>query len=131
MWTFNREDVKVTHRVLSWDEDESMSLDVWLEVNGEEVFAANITHNLGKMASKVSDFFYKAMWRPEELGAKFADDIILDLRSGVARLVTSPNYYKQFNPENGWGEYMNLVEFAIKYIEACQKYPYAALRVSR
>jgi len=28
-----------------------MSLDVALNVKGEEVFSSNITHNLGKMAS--------------------------------------------------------------------------------
>lgn len=108
-----------------------MSLDVYLEVDDETVYSANITHNLGKMASAVSDFFYKAMWRPEELNAVYAQDIIHDLRSGTSRLVTSPIYYKQFDAPNGWGSYDNLVAFAINYIEACQKYPNAKVKVWR
>lgn len=108
-----------------------MSLDVYLELDGEEVYWANITHNLGEMARAVNDFFYQAMWRPEELNAVYAQDIIHDLRSGTSRLVTSPVYYKQFDPPNGWGSYDNLVAFAINYIEACQKFPNAKVKVSR
>lgn len=122
---------KVTHRVLSWDEEEEMSLDVWLEVDGEEVYSSNITHNLGKMASEVSEFFYKALWRPEELKAEYARDIILELRKGVSKLVCAPTHYKQFNAPNGWGLYEHFVPFVINYIEACEKYPNAKVKVWR
>lgn len=108
-----------------------MSLDVYLEVNGKEVYSANITHNLNKMATQVSEFFYKALWRPEELNATYAQDIILELRKGVSRLVCAPTHFKQFDSPNGWGLYENFVPFVINYIEACEKYPHAVVKVSR
>ena len=43
-----------------------MSLDVWLNaVVKTQVFSANITHNLGKMADEAG--IYKALWRPDEV----------------------------------------------------------------
>lgn len=127
MWTFNHEDLKITHRMLSWDED--MSLDVTLELNGEEVYSSNITHNLAEMARKVSEFFYKALWCPEEIGAVYAQDIVLDLRKGISTLVCAPSYYKQFNAPNGWGTFDDFVPFVVEYIEACEKYPAAIVKV--
>lgn len=127
MWTFDQEKCKVTHRVLSWDED--MSLDVYLELNGEEVYSSNITHNLSEMAQKVNEFFYKALWCPEEIDAVHAQDIIYDLRKGISTLVCAPSYYKQFDALNGWGTFEDFVPFVVEYIEACEKYPTAIVRV--
>lgn len=108
-----------------------MSLDVYLELDGEDVYWANITHNLNRMAIEVSDYFYQALWRPEELGAVYAQDIVYELRKGISVMVCAPTHYKQFDAPNGWGQYENLVLFVIKYIEACEKYPAAIVRVSR
>lgn len=108
-----------------------MSLDVYLEVNDEEVYSANITHNLNKMAMAVSEFFYKSLWRPEELNAVYAQDIILELRKGISTLVCAPTHYKKYNAPNGWGLYEHFVPFVVNYIEACEKYPHAKVRVSR
>lgn len=108
-----------------------MSLDVYLEVNGNEVYSSNITHNLNVMAQKVSDVFYKTLWRPEELGFTKASDIIVELRKGASKLVCAPTYFKQFNASNGWGLYEHFVPFVVEYIEACEKYPNAVVKVSR
>lgn len=108
-----------------------MSLDVYLKNGEDEVFSANITHNLNVMALQVSEIFYKALWRPEELGAVFAEDIIKELRKGVSKLACAPSYYKKFNSQNGWGVYDNFVPFVINYIEACEKNPKAKVFVSR
>lgn len=108
-----------------------MSLDVYLEVNGEEVYSSNITHNLGEMASAVSEFFYKALWRPEELNATYAQDIILELRKGICTLACAPTHYKKFDAPNGWGTYEHFVPFVINYIEACEKYPHALVKTWR
>lgn len=46
-----------------------MSLDVYLEVREiTDVFSANITHNMGKMASECG--VHTACWRPDELHMK-------------------------------------------------------------
>lgn len=94
-----------------------------------EVFDENITHNMNLMAQKAGLYF--AMWRPEEKGWEYAKDIILPLESGIILLKTDPTFYKQFDPDNGWGSYKTLLEVAEKYLAACKKYPEAKIEVSR
>lgn len=111
-----------------------MSLDVYLEdptakYETEPLYRANITHNLGKMADKAG--IYKALWRPEEIGAKYAKDIIETVEKGLADLKARPEYFKQFNNPNGWGMYKHFVPFVAKYLEALKKYPEAKIEVSR
>jgi hypothetical protein len=113
-----------------------MSLDIYLYSNycehckrGDEVYHGNVTHNLGAMAKEAS--LYNAMWRPEEIGAKFARQIVYLLIFGIDNLKTEPEAYKKMNPENGWGSYDGLLRVAMEYAEACKKYPDAFIEVSR
>jgi hypothetical protein len=107
-----------------------MSLDVML-VNDDdcEVFWANITHNLGKMA-RAADLYY-ALWRPEELQATRAGQLVVPIREGILRLVDHPSFFKELEPENGWGTYEVFLPWCCRYLEACRKYPTAMVRVSR
>ena len=110
-----------------------MSLDIHLtkelydndDWDQEDLFCANVTHNLGEMADEAG--IYMALWRPEEIGCVKADDIITMLEEGIEKLVDNPTDYEKFNPENGWGTYEGLVKFAAKTLEACKKYPDACL----
>lgn len=88
------------------------------------VFEYNITHNLGKMARECGLYI---AWNYD---IKKASELIEPLKAGLAKLVSSPAYYKQFNPANGWGKYEDLVAFGIAYLEACEKYPDAKVGVS-
>jgi hypothetical protein len=107
-----------------------MSLDVSLTaVRPTEVFSANITHNLGEMAEKAG--IYKACWRPEEIGAEHASDIIPLLEKGLEDLKARPEYFKQFNAPNGWGLYENFVPWVEKYLAACKENPDAKISVWR
>jgi len=107
-----------------------MSLDVSLyETSPHCVYDANITHNLGQMASKAG--IYEALWRPEEIGAKYAKDIIDILFEGLKDMKARREYYEQFNAENGWGLYENFVPWIEKYLNACMEHPDAEIRVSR
>lgn len=110
-----------------------MSLDVYLtyQIDGNEieVYSANITHNLGKMANKAG--IYEALWRPEEKGWKKAGEIVPTLQKGLAKLKAYPALYKKYDAENGWGLYEHFVPFVEKYILACIKYPNAIIQVSR
>ena len=107
-----------------------MSLDVSLMVTKPtEVFEANITHNLGRMPQEAG--IYEACWRPEEIGAKQAVDIIPLLEKGLADLEARPEYFKQFNATNGWGEYEDFVPWVRKYLDACKAWPDAEIEVSR
>lgn len=93
------------------------------------VYDANITHNLGKMASEAG--IYKACWRPEEINATKAGDIILILEKGIKDMKKRPDFYKQFDAENGWGTYKDFIPWLEDYLDACKKYPDAIIEVSR
>src|SRR6266446_5769613 len=45
------------------------------------VFSANITHNLNKMAAEATLYF--PLWKPKELGIKFARDLVERLDHGL------------------------------------------------
>ena len=116
-----------------------MSLDVDLMVmQPTSVYSGNITHNLGKMASAVEIPYmagtvtlYTVLWRPEELQFTKAREIADLLDYGWNILLSDPEHFKQFNPENGWGSYEGLCDFVYKYRDACWDNPDAELSVSR
>jgi hypothetical protein len=113
-----------------------MSLDIDLMVTKPaSVWEYNITHNVNKMAMQVQLggglTLYEVLWRPDEHGMKFARDISQHLIRGFETLKADPEYFKKWNPENGWGSYDGLVQFVAQYRNACLDYPDAELRVSR
>ena len=112
----------------------------------DEVLWINITHNLGKMASKVPISFhtdnvrkdtdlYHIMWRPEEVftGKKEIKlkDVVEPLTIGFNYLISREKELSKYNPENGWGHYENFVYCLPQYIRACYKWPDAVLEVDR
>lgn len=85
-----------------------MSLDVtlydgWCSAcqRGDEVFSRNITHNLGNMA--VAAGIYEAVWRPAEVGIRYAGELIEILEAGISKMERSPDWFRQFDAKNGWG----------------------------
>jgi hypothetical protein len=114
-----------------------MSLDVDLMVTKPiSVYDGNITHNLGKMAGEVKlsngMSLYDVLWRPDEQeGLGFARNISELLDEGWNILLSEPEHFKQWDPENGWGSYEGLVDFVYKYRNACWDNPDAELRISR
>jgi hypothetical protein len=114
-----------------------MSLDVDLMVTKPcSVFDCNVTHNLGVMAAAVElsngMTLYNVLWRPDEQeGLKYAKDISELLDEGWNTLLSDPQKFKQFNPENGWGTYEGLCDFVYKYRNACWDNPEAELSISR
>lgn len=114
-----------------------MSLDVYLTLpacehcgsDEREVYDRNITHNLGAMASYAG--LYDPLWYPDESGHEYARNLIEPLRSGIERLRAEPDFFRKFNPSNGWGDYEGLLNFAEEYLAACERYPNATVGVSR
>lgn len=107
-----------------------MSLDVYLTVTKPvEVYDANITHNLNKMAEAAG--IYKHLWRPDEIGVTKARELIEPLTVGLAKLKADPDHFEQFNSPNGWGKYEHFVPFVAKYLAACIENPDAEVMVSR
>lgn len=107
-----------------------MSLDVTLTaVRPTEVFTANITHNLNRMAKEAG--IYEALWRPEEINVSTADELIPYLIDGLKNLQEDPNHYRQFDAPNGWGTYDTLVRFVSEYLNACIQNKDATIGVCR
>ena len=99
------------------------------EIETNEVYSANITHNLNRMASEAG--IYEHLWRPDEIKITKAKELVEPLREGLHKLKSEPEKYKKFNPENGWGSYDGLVKFVDNYLNACYEYPEAEVNVSR
>lgn len=107
-----------------------MSLDVSLtNADGVEVYSANITHNLNRMAEEAG--IYACLWRPDENGITHAGQIIEPLAAGLALLVTEKARFEQFNAPNGWGLWKHFVPWCADYLQACRDNPDALVSVSR
>lgn len=106
-----------------------MSLDVMLYVHNEQVYEANITHNLNTMADKAGIYYH--LWRPEEINIKFASELIKPLEKGLKKLKAKPEYFEKYNASNGWGLYKHFVPFVEEYLKACKENPDATIQISR
>jgi len=125
-----REDGQTKRLTLAeWHERYPDREPIVLYPESDYVFEWNITHNLNTMAAAAK--LYGAIWRPDELDYRWASEIVPDLSAGLERLKADPDYYRGFNPSNGWGNYEQLVEFVDRYLSACIQYPDAEIRVSR
>jgi len=99
------------------------------QVITNEVFEWNITHNLNKMATEAG--IYNYLWRPDEINISQAHKLIEPLETGLRLLREKPEYFREFNPSNGWGNYEGLLAFVESYLQACIEYPHAEIGISR
>jgi hypothetical protein len=133
-----REDGRIAHYTKeAWDEKHpDRPFPHWItpERDDGEVYTGNITHNLGPMAREVvipGHSLYMYLWRPDEIGVEYARDLIRPLEIGLIVLRENPDGFKQYNPENGWGNYELLVQFTEEYVVACEMWPDAKVSVWR
>jgi hypothetical protein len=101
--------------------------DEWDAMHG--VWSFNITHNLTEMASALG--VYEALWRPEEIGIKYARDLIEPLKKADKELSENGYSYDKYNPDNDWGTREGLTKMVREYLEACKAYPNALIHISR
>jgi hypothetical protein len=114
-----------------WDEKfpDREPVIVTSERDDGEVYSANITHNLSRMAEAAG--LETPMWYPGDLGIKTAVELIIPLSAGLGLLESNRERFEQFNPTNEWGDYDGLVRFVRNYLAACNRYPTAVVSVSR
>lgn len=105
-----------------------MSLDFYLQKDGDLVFSSNITHNLNTMAEAAG--IYKHLWHPEDIGVTKASELIKPLRAGAKELMERPTHFETFNSPNGWGLYVHFLPFVARILEACIAYPDADVSTS-
>lgn len=111
-----------------------MSLDITLKTNvckccgrGDEVYHANITHNLNEMAVALG--IYEVLWHPDECKVKTAEQLIPVLQKAIKYMEGDPTQYQQFDAKNGWGTFEHFLPFVKKYLKACKQYPDAVVEV--
>jgi len=112
-----------------------MSLDVYLENHcthcgrTEQLYQANITHNLSPMANEAG--IRDALWHPESIEIYTAAQLIGPLEAGLSVLKSDRERCEAVAPANGWGTYDGFVRFVKEYLEACKANPTARVSVSR
>lgn len=129
--------------LVSYDEGKT------LEPRREEVYSANITHNLNKMADEAG--LYEALWRPHRLKPGYdipeddhkaeweyednnpvrAHEIIEIIEKGLGDMKARPKHYEKFNSPNGWGMYHNFVPWIEEYLKALKEYPESFVECDR
>lgn len=97
--------------------------------DGEDVFSANITHNLANMAREAG--IYGIVWRPEDNEIERAEQMIELLEEGIALMKADRMRFKVFDSPNGWGLYENFLPWLEEYLAACKEYPDATVSASR
>ena len=97
---------------------------IYTKTAHDTYYADNITHNLAVMAREAG--LYDVIWEPK---VSRAYDLVPLLQGGLSNLLSTPSYYKNLNPKNGYGCYDDLVRFTERYLAACQENPYAWVRV--
>lgn len=121
-----------------------MSLDISLHQDAAyntEVYEANITHNLGKTASKVICFsiqlksnwikeitLYDILWHGSGQSAKVIAPM---LEVGLKELKENEVELCEYIPENGWGSYAGLIKFTQELLFACKEFPETTLWCNR
>lgn len=93
----------------------------------ETYWSANITHNLGEMASNIPIVFngtpttlYYVCWRPEEIGVKTVGDTLPLLVQGLHYMIDHRKELERYDSPNGWGTYNEFMKFLLNYKQACE-----------
>lgn len=96
------------------------------QATSDEVYSANITHNLTHMADDAG--IYDVIWHPDKAGITKASQLVKPLSKGLRLLNSDPDRFRKFNSPNGWGDYEALMSFVEQYLLACIKYPEADVK---
>ena len=98
------------------------------EYEDNKYYHNNITHNLNHMAAEVrvneEISLYKLLWYPNNWGFDYPSiEYKTYLKECLEYLEVHPEELKEYNPENGWGNYEQLVEFTRSYYNAIERIP--------
>lgn len=90
-----------------------------VEIETNEYWSGNITHNLNEMAEDCLSWdgfsLYQLLWG-ENLPNFKKWTYISHLSECLNVLKDDPEHFKKFNPANGWGDYEQLCEFVEEFI---------------
>lgn len=124
---FIRENGK--NRELTLDEVKEHYPNADIELQDHETnyyYSDNITHNVRVIAKQAG--LYEALWHPEQINIKTANELIKPLTEGLNYLLSNKDNLEKLNPTVGWGSYDQLCDFVYRYLKACHAYPAAVVR---
>jgi hypothetical protein len=93
----------------------------------------NYTSNVGQMWAEAigekEDGEFMALSRVIK-AHPVAEELRPFIERGVSMMSEAPEYFRQYNPPNGWGDYEGALEY-LRWIAAnCVKFPHAFVEVS-
>jgi len=117
-------ELKTMEQVRSHFPDADLSHISVHEYEDEDFWQGNITHNMNKMATEVPIentelTLYDLLWRPDEhcfatAGSKGYREYVLN---GYLYLRTHKEELLPLNPDNGWGNYDQLLAFTLDFLQ--------------
>lgn len=93
-----------------------------------EVFDANITHNLGRLAMLVG--IYEILWGIDNSAKTTAREITDRLMMGIIELKENPDYYRE-SDDTDWGTYDQFVPWLERLFHACIEFPDAIITIDK
>lgn len=103
-----------------------MSLDFTLKIDNEEIFDANMTHDVTPMWHKAG--CYDALYMSDGQKAMDVRDIIVD---AVVDMMKYKKEYQKLDSPNGWGTYDDAFKFLLSVAVACCDFPEAIIGVDK
>ena len=108
---------------MSWDIELHRSACCHCGHEVHEEVVSGLTYNL-------SDMLTAALWGSIRcMHGRRAEQVRQCVEPGLQDMVADPTWYRQFNPENGWGDYNGCVRVLTRLVELCRKYPDATVEV--
>jgi hypothetical protein len=101
---------------------------------GDIVDDFNITHNLADMAKavKIGNInLYQVLWRGDEHGFTTTKSIVTPLQIALTKLAKGENEYSNYNSQNGFGAYQNLLLFVNTLLLCAKSNPSCVLEFDR
>jgi hypothetical protein len=107
-----------------------VSADIWIEA--ADCCAAhdhNVTHNLAAMF-RAAGVDWHDYYEHDGNGGRTAAEMLPEVVTAYLRLKRGPEDFKQYEPENGWGDLPGAVNFLERLMGDLAKHPSGVIRVS-
>jgi hypothetical protein len=99
-------------------------------VVGDERIGTNYTSNVWRMWDEALGTANDSMSALYHLSGEVCGDIVEQLERAVDDMIARPDFYRQWNPANGWGDYEGALRYLAGIEAYCRAYPKARLRIS-
>jgi hypothetical protein len=105
-----------------------MSYDIYLMINtgieeAEVKYVGNITYNIAPMVKKACGMTFL------DMEGKIATEVAQILKKGMVAMIERPEEFEALNPDNGWGNFEDLLSYMKLFWSLCRKHPSCVVEV--